>query len=124
MRLHRDGSSEHRLLHRLLYEHFIGPIPKGLTVNHRNGIKTDNRLSNLELATHSEQQNHAYALGLQKRAKGEERGGVSKLTDDIVREIRRLYVRRPTMKELGDRFGVSECTISMVLKRKRWSHVE
>ena len=35
--------------HRIVYEHFNGPIPKGLQVDHFNNIKTDNRISNLQL---------------------------------------------------------------------------
>jgi hypothetical protein len=36
-----------------------GPLPEGLTINHINGVKDDNRPDNLELATHFEQREHA-----------------------------------------------------------------
>ena len=38
-------------VHRLVWEAFNGQIPEGLQVNHINEIKTDNRLSNLNLMT-------------------------------------------------------------------------
>jgi len=51
---------------RLVWLHFKGPIPQGLTVNHTRGVKTDNRPTMLELATYSEQRLHAVrVLGAQ-----------------------------------------------------------
>lgn len=41
-------------LHREMWEAAHGPIPKGYDVHHKNEDKTDNRLENLELLTHSE----------------------------------------------------------------------
>ena len=41
-------------IHRLVYEAFNGQIPEGLQVNHINEVKTDNRLSNLNLMTAKE----------------------------------------------------------------------
>ena len=40
--------------HRLIYETFYGPIPKGMEVDHRNNNKKDNRLENLQLLTSKE----------------------------------------------------------------------
>lgn len=50
--------------HRLVAEHFI-PNPKKLSdVNHKNGIKSDNRVENLEWMSHSDNIRHSYtALG-------------------------------------------------------------
>lgn len=49
--LWKNGKGKSFLVHRLTYETFCGPIPKGLTVDHINGDKTDNRLENLQLLT-------------------------------------------------------------------------
>jgi hypothetical protein len=114
------------LVHRLVYSTFVGPIPDGITVNHRNGKKTDNRITNLELATMSEQMQHAYAIGLQRPAKGMARGPkVATLNDEAVREIRRLFRRRKrgVCRGLAERFGVSMATIQAVARRTRWAHI-
>ncbi len=51
-------------VHRLVLVAFVGPCPEGLEVNHKNGIKTDNRLANLEYVTRSENNLHAFRTGL------------------------------------------------------------
>jgi len=50
-------------LHCLVWECFNGPIPKGLQVNHIDNDKVNNRLSNLELITPSENIKHNYKTG-------------------------------------------------------------
>lgn len=51
-------------IHRLIYQAFIGDIPQGYTINHKNEDKTDNRPQNLEAMTI--QQNLAYGTRNQR----------------------------------------------------------
>lgn len=42
------------LVHRLVYETFVGKIPEGLQIDHINNVRTDNRLENLQLLSRLE----------------------------------------------------------------------
>jgi len=55
-------------IHKLVLQSFVGN-KEGLVVNHKNGIKTDNRLENLEWVTISENTQHSYDMGLQVNKK-------------------------------------------------------
>jgi len=70
IRLYKYGKQFTFRSHRVVYETFIGPIEKGLEINHKNGIKDDNRLCNLEACTHSENLIHALKEGLQVPKRG------------------------------------------------------
>ena len=52
------GRGDCRALHRVVAETFIGPIPPGFVVNHKNGMPGDNRLENLEIVTKKEDRRH------------------------------------------------------------------
>lgn len=61
-----NGKSKTISQHRILAEHFIDNPECKQQVNHKNGIKSDNRLDNLEWVTQSENSIHSFANGLQK----------------------------------------------------------
>lgn len=62
--LTKNGKTKTLLLHRLIALHFIDNPKNYPCVNHKNGIKTDNRLENLEWCTRSQNTKHAYENNL------------------------------------------------------------
>ena len=107
-------------VHKLVMIAFVGPVPAGHEINHINGIKTDNRLVNLEYCTKSHNNRHKVdVLGL---TRGETHGN-SKITDEIVREIRRLGTTGLLHREIAARFDISRANVSLILRGEAWGHV-
>lgn len=66
VRLYKKWIYKNILVHRIVAIAFITNPGNKETVNHKNWIRTDNWLVNLEWNTRSENQKHAYSIGLQK----------------------------------------------------------
>jgi hypothetical protein len=73
-----------RYIHRLVLDAFIGAQPE-MDVNHKNGIKEDNRLENLEWVTRKENIRHSIKMGLTKPQKSGLESVHAKLCTDGVR---------------------------------------
>lgn len=127
--LWRDGKEKNISVHRLVIQSFNGPIPEGLVVNHKNGIKNDNRLDNLEVVTN--QYNVWHGVHVLKTSspkwpvhKGEAQHKAV-LTEQDVRDIRTRYAAGGTSyRKLADKYGVDPTTIAAVVKRTSWKHVK
>lgn len=119
-RIRVNGKGVNVSNHRVMWWLHNGPIPKGKEINHKNGIKHDNRIENLELVTHSENTRHAYRTGLSRPLRSEQ-SSRAVLSWEKVREIRRLWesgeANHPTIAKM---FGVTQNAICMILNNKRW----
>lgn len=131
--LWRNQKGNTRLIHRLVVEAFIGPIPPGCMVNHKNFNTSDNRVSNLEICTRKQNTDHAKAGGrfisgnahwTRKRAPTGSAHPCSKLSDDQVREIKRRLAAGEQGKLLASEFGMSKATLSRIKNGASWGHVE
>lgn len=123
--LMRNGKREKTFqIHRLVAITFI-PNPHNLPeINHKNGIKTDNRVCNLEWVSHYENIKHAERTGLIGiRPKGEE-VKISKLKEVQVLEIRRKYNAGVPCAVLKMEYGVCSGTVHMIVKNKTWKHLK
>ena len=68
----KDNKKQHYRLHKLIANTFIQNIHNKKTINHINGIKTDNRVEYLEWNTITENNRHAYEIGIKKGRKGKD----------------------------------------------------
>ncbi len=109
-----DGVRSMHRVHRLVCAAFLGPCPKGRQVNHRDGIKTNNLLGNLEYLTGRQDRQHAAdVLGCVP----------IKLNPRRVRAIRRGRSIGESLVSLARRFDVCSKTIERVIHRVTWKHV-
>jgi hypothetical protein len=91
-------------------------------INHIDGNKTNNHISNLEWCTASHNQKHAIEIGL--RNDMGEKNKNSKLTEQQVLEIRELYSSGNYYQtELSRKFNVSQRLICKIINRKTWTHI-
>lgn len=115
-----------RLIHRLVAIAFIPNPNSKPQVNHIDGNKLNNNVSNLEWVTNSENQKHSIANGLRKVPKGSEIKQ-HKLTEEDV-----IFIKQHAKKQdkeysyvaLGKRFNVHPQTIKNICDNKKWKHIK
>jgi len=117
-----DGRRVATSAHRLVFTHLHGPIPTGTQINHKNGVKTDNRPANLEIVTAQENSLHAWAFGLQRKQVGENNSN-AKITAAGVLALRRMVAAGVLQRIVAARFGISQPTVSEIVNRKNWGHL-
>lgn len=109
-------------LHRVVYITFMGAIPDGLQINHIDGNKANNHISNLEVCTPAENTRHAYATGLANGKCGSENSG-AKVTEDDVLLIYALIKTGATNDDIAGKVGLHPRYISLIRHGRRWSHL-
>lgn len=119
--LYREGKSYTRLVHRLVLEAFIGPCPEGMEACHDPDRNPRNcRADNLRWGTHAENVADKVKHGT---AQVGERHGMSKLTDEKVRNIRKRLAAGESRKAIAEDLGVHKTLIGLVDRGRIWRHV-
>jgi len=108
-------------VHRYAYELEVGPIPAGLSVLHHCDVRNCLNPAHLFLGTQGDNVRDAAMKGRYPRG---EQHPWARLTVDDVRYIRAAYADTDCrLKDLAERFGITESAAARIVKRRRWSHV-
>ena len=113
-----------RYSHHVSWEIHCGEIPNGLWVLHRCDNRACVRPNHLFLGTR--QDNVDDCVEKNRHNQGE-RHGMAKLTDELVRVLRRRYrfgSRKHGIGALAEEFGVGRVTVHRAVIGKSWKHVE
>lgn len=106
-------------VHRLVLEAFIGPPPQGYQAAHNNGIRTDNRLSNLRwdsiAANHADKERHGTKIY-------GERQWNAKLNESQVTFIRNMMRAGAPAKELVLMFGIQPGSAHKIKNFQSWNN--
>jgi hypothetical protein len=114
-----QGASFTIMVHRVIAECFLPNLESKPTVNHKNGVKSDNRVINLEWLTIAENVQHAYDTGL---AQSGEDSVHSILTEAQVLEMGSLFATH-TIANIARLYGVSVATVSNIRNGNTWKHL-
>ena len=115
-----NGKANDHRIHRLVAQSFIPNPENKLEVNHKNGIRNDNRECNLEWTTGEENAKHRVEVLNQGDSFKGKKNGNSSLTEEDVISIRSSKLSR---KELSELYEVSVTQIGRILTRKLWTHI-
>lgn len=115
-----NGKRIKALVHRLVGFAFVLGYEEGLTINHINGIKTDNRPDNLEWVSLAQNTKHQWQIGL-VNLRGDN-NPQAKLTSKQVLYMRRLMRQGVAAHQLAVIAGVSDSLVYMIQKNQRWTY--
>ena len=119
--INRDGKPRTERLHRLLAIVFIPNPCRHPFINHKDGDKLNNAISNLEWCDCLHNNRHAFKNGLINNTG--ENNGMSKLTGPEVSEIKYLLNKGLSQYKISKKFNVSRSTILKIHLGKMWKHI-
>jgi hypothetical protein len=115
------SASGRKYIHRLVADAFL-PNPEGKSeVNHKDGNKLNNHITNLEWATPSENKLHAFRSGLNSKASGSD-SPFARFTEEQIRQIRSLAGSH-SRAEISRMFKCNPSTISGIILNYYYKNV-
>ena len=120
-----DGKARNFSIHRFVAEAFIPNPEHKPQVNHIDGDKQNNNVENLEWVTARENAIHAFNAGLRTSIGSNHPN--SKLTETMVSEIKKDYVRGSRQygaRPLARKYGVDQKAIYSIIHNETWTHVK
>lgn len=115
-----ESGIQRRKVHHLVLEAFAGPRPPGAEGRHLDDNPTNNHILNLVWGTHRQNMGDMARNGHSNRGVRNPR---AKVTEGVVRAIRRDWLDGKKGREIADLYGVNEQLVSSIVTGKRWSHV-
>lgn len=123
IQLFKHGKYKRQMVHRLVMRAFVGPVPRGKEVNHKNGITSKNSITNLCYMTRAQNNKHAYEV-LGKLPQQGIAHGRHKLTENQVRDIRKMRKNGRAISEIMKKHMCCAGTVSLIANRKIWRHLQ
>lgn len=111
-------------VHRLVASAFMGKIPDGYEVNHKDGNRANNRVDNLEIVTPAENMMHAYRVLGRKNLQGESHHRTKLKASDVIK-IRELRSKGLLIREIHELYShlIGMDGIYDICLRRCWNHV-
>jgi hypothetical protein len=116
----RPDGQRRFMVHRLVAAAFLGPCPPEMEVAHLNGVRTDNRLSNLQYVTRTENNHHKYGHGTMLMGNLHPRRVIDEATAKAIGV--RLQSER-SYRRIAAEFGTTEAVVSQIAIGRNWRHV-
>ena len=124
-----DGLSKNKYVHRIVAEAWL-PNNGKPHINHKNGLKTDNRLNNLEWVTPSENKKHAFNTGLTSIKISQRLASSRNITINNIdkrllsieqaRQVRMMFLDGHTRNDLSKHFEIDYGVIKRIVSNKSY----
>lgn len=116
-----DGKRRLWYVHRLVAAEFIPNPENKPVVSHKNLVKNDNRLVNLEWVTYAENNRHAHDNGVFRKARGKHHHAI--YSDELIHEICRLLQEGRRQVDIVRMMNVERHLVNSIRKKCTWGHI-
>ncbi|MHB9029376.1 MAG: HNH endonuclease signature motif containing protein [Candidatus Latescibacterota bacterium] len=109
--------------HRIVYIHHYGDIPAGMQINHIDGNRANNHISNLEAVTPQENALHAFNVTKTRKDFGENNHNAKLTKRDIAHIYWDRWRLKKTYKEIAREYGIGITSVHNICKLQTWRHL-